>query len=534
MVEVAELKNILKEAVESGKKQDAIICEQEATLEETQQQCIRLKEVHEVERRELLAHQNSRFNSLQSDFEESQAQLMGEQEVTKEHKSQVVRVKKDLAKALQKIELYRGMNEEFGLVGFDDERFDQNEGRNNKDSNTQLLLEESQNKIDHLYRTIEEKSDKLQKLENLKNDNKRLSRKLEERNSIISSSEEKETLKQLTANIASLNSRKLKDEVAISNLEDEVSILHIKRDDAVLDKERLARDMQALSKAKLAIEIEHSLLAKNVEDLTSSIDEYKKKCEESQTMAEETKKLMVSSQRYWDCERVTAKKEAEDTRQQLSRLRDDKLLHTTRVESLEKELLNSTHELQQLHALSVSSDAQLIDKLKEDLKKCKDSNGILQKEAIAVREARTVEVLDLSNLRSQVSVLHQASESKDQEIKLLQKEVKNALSSSIKQMAPITPATPVKLEQSPEECLKEQLAARDAEISKLLQQLSVSRDDPQSPPVEAQGSLRRSGRSTRAAHVSTVSAALSTFPHHVRGPRCLLKLCMPFGLLITT
>lgn len=301
---------------------------------------------------------------------------------------------------------------------------------------------------------------------------------------------------------------------------------------------------------------------------------------------EEQKKVHISSIRYKDCEISAAKKEAEDSRQQLAKLREEnarleeekaekeKLEEESRkacvameamfsasevmVGKLEAQITQLTQELADIkskleettvahtdelralqggHALfleniewehkiefekssasfreklvekdtvheeelcgiqrekedlqsqlddarasaAYNSEFAKLPKLKEELKKSKENCQMLQKEAVAVREARGVEVQEISELRSQLAALQQTVMTKDEEIRALEGEVKQNLRTAVtaadsSTFTAATSTVAVKTEPVEEDSLQEQLKAKDAEISELLQRLSMSQN----------------------------------------------------------
>ncbi|KAF2353857.1 hypothetical protein FHG87_015383 [Trinorchestia longiramus] len=276
-----------------------------------------------------------------------------------------------------------------------------------------------------------------------------------------------------------------------------------------------------------------------------------------QQMAE-NKKLHISASRYKDCELLSAKKETEDVRQQLCKLREEKIgaeklcgalttEHEAKLDHLaqqfrevsrEKETLSeeiaavretvksqtedmeklrdeissleerlssvTTTHLEELNALkrekqmleqkleethvlvstsATEKDNEKLNKLKEDLKRSKEACQMLQKESAAVREARLQEVQELSELRTQLALLQKASTAKDEEILVLQTEVKKALacsvmpaSTSIASASLSDTSCKVKQEPSVEEVLKEKLRAKESEVCELMHKLSLTQD----------------------------------------------------------
>ncbi|KAA0203966.1 hypothetical protein HAZT_HAZT001677 [Hyalella azteca] len=151
----------------------------------------------------------------------------------------------------------------------------------------------------------------------------------------------------------------------------------------------------------------------------------------------------------------------------------------TAVEEERQKLLDALLEAQGNSKSAADVDSEKFFKLKDELKRSKESCQILQKEMTAVREARALQVQEMSDLRAQLYKLQQASSSKDEEIISLQNEVKKALASHVMpSTAVVASPAPAKIKQEPscEEMLKEQLRAKDVVVCDLLAQLSLARD----------------------------------------------------------
>ena len=95
----------------------------------------------------------------------------------------------------------------------------------------------------------------------------------------------------------------------------------------------------------------------------------------------------------------------------------------------EKDRLSEDFKIIETSYEKLESDKKLqVQKLQEELEKAFNSFSVQQKETVAIREARSIDLNEMTSLRSQISVLQDSNSCKDSEIKSLEIDLKKALS----------------------------------------------------------------------------------------------------------
>ena len=519
-------------------------------------------------------------------------------------KNDLLKYKTRLQEANAKIELLEVLDDDNMELRQRIKVLQKERGANNV-VDTQAKIKELQTQNNRLQEIVQEKSNQLMLLENIKNENKRLSHKILDQENIgpkntseVDSELEKkvkhyeyvqdqqnEIIKSLRDEIGSMihkqndlhtDRKNLSDK--LSNLVDENSTLSLENKTLEQAKETLSKQNDEFIKDKLEqmkntevnanmkkeyAQSEIKLLTENdslvnvntglmkekedllrdKDDLTDRVTKLTLQCDAHYQQVDEAKKLHVSTLRYRDCELATLKKEVDESKQQLVKLREDKTSLQSTIVSLDTDRVNlitktESLELQEValkdqlkeaesRARDSETDTKTLEKLKEDLKQLKASNQILQKEMVAVREARSVEVFDVSKLRSQVAMLQIEKQNKDEEIISLQLEVKKVISNSVMPSVGVVPPTPDAAALKSKSILEEQDCKASLRTELGLNQQSG--DDTEvvnnSPPrvstdaLSSQSNLRKT-RSTAPAATST--ATNSTVSRQFSANKCLV------------